>query len=239
MKALLYGKNSKNIAQLIQDLGIEIVDSSPDVVISYGGDGTLLTSERIYPGIPKLPIRDSRICNKCLNHTDTVVLKKLLDKKLRLKEHRKLHINIAGKDLFALSDFVVRNSEPIHTIRFKIKKNNTEINKILIGDGVILATPFGSTGYFKSITNISFDHGFALAFNNITERKNPIYFQEDQNETLELELKRGKATLSFDNNPEIINLKEGIKLLFDLSDKVAKIYDDTSLRCPNCRLTRG
>lgn len=215
------------------------MDSNPDIVISYGGDGTLLTSERIYPGIPKLPIRDSRICHKCLNHTDAVVLKKLLDKKLRLKEHRKLHTNIKGKDLFALSDFVVRNSKPIHTIRFKIKKNNTEINKIFIGDGVVAATPFGSTGYFKSITNTSFKYGFALAFNNITEKKEPIYLQEDKKSTVELELKRGQATLSFDNSPEIINLKEGIKLLFDKSNKLAKIYEDTSLRCPNCRLTQG
>ena len=150
-----------------------------------------------------------------------------------------MHINIFGKNLYALNDFVVRNTEPIHTIRFKVKTNNTPIDEILIGDGVVVATPFGSTGYFKSITNTSFNQGFALAFNNITERKNPIYLNEDKDETLELELKRGKATLSFDNSPEIINLREEIKILFDLSDKVAKIYENTSLRCPNCRLTRG
>ncbi len=236
MKALLTGKNAQNITSLVKKLGFEMVASDPDIIISYGGDGTLLASERLYPGIAKLPIRNSKICNKCLNHADETVLKKLLTGKLPLKEYRKLETNINGQTYLALNDFVIRNTEPVHTIRFKVFKNNTPINGILIGDGIVAATPFGSTGYFKSITNESFNHGFGLAFNNITERKNPVIFSDK--DTAEFNLIRGKATLTFDNNLKITNLREGTKLVFNLSGQAAKIYQDTSLRCPNCKIQR-
>ena len=232
MKILLFGKNSKNIEELVKKLGFEIVTSDPDVVISYGGDGTLLSSEREYPGIPKLPIRNSEFCNKCAEHEDEQILKKLLQGKLKLKEHRKLETEILYKPFLALNDFVVRNQDPTHTIRFKVTND-----KLLIGDGVVIATPFGSSGYFKSITGQTFSSGFGLAFNNITEKLAPIFFKN--NDQVNFKLIRGKATLSMDNNPDIFIIDEGSELIFKLSDQIAKIYGDTSLRCPNCQVIRG
>ncbi len=239
MKMLLFGKNSKNIEELVRENELEIVDSSPDVIISYGGDGTLLSSERKYPGIPKLPIRDSLFCHKCPNHQDAKVLKELTDGKLKLVEYKKLETILLYKNLFALNDFVVRNQDPTHTIRFKVTND-----KLLIGDGVVIATPFGSTGYFKSITGQTFEdglpagrQGFGLAFNNITEKLAPIFFKN--NDQVNFQLIRGKATLSMDNNPDIFIIDEGSELIFKLSDQVARIYQDTSLRCPNCQVIRG
>ncbi|MBI2018310.1 hypothetical protein HYS96_01250 [Candidatus Daviesbacteria bacterium] len=244
MKVLLHGNNAKNIAGLIQSLGFEIVTENPDVVISYGGDGTLLSSEKKYPGVPKLPIRDSLICKKCLNHEDKVILKKLLEKELQLKEYKKLHTSVYGKALLALNDFVVRNKEPIHTIRFKTLQDDTP-GEIYIGDGIVVSTPFGSTGYFKSITGESFSDGFALAFNNTTKKTAPIYLNQDEYDKADgfdkigFQLVRGKATLTFDNSPDVFSISEGTTLEFKLSDQVAKIYEDTSLRCPNCKVIRG
>ena len=232
MKILLFGKNSKNIEELVKSLGFEVVTSGPDVVISYGGDGTLLSSERKYPGIPKLPIRDSLFCHKCSNHQDEKVLKELTSGKLKLVEYKKLETILLYKNLFALNDFVVRNQDPTHTIRFKVTND-----KLLIGDGVVIATPFGSTGYFKSITDQTFSSGFGLTFNNITEKLAPIFFKN--NDQVNFKLIRGKATLSFDNNPDIFIIDEGSELVFKLSDQVAKIYEDSSLRCPNCQVNRG
>lgn len=231
MKILLYGKNSKNIEPLVKDLGLEIVTSSPDVIISYGGDGTLLSCEREFPDIPKLPIRNSQFCNKCIDHEDKIVLEKLLKGKLKLQGHRILQTTFLYKTFYALNDFVIRNSDPIHTIRFKINEG-----KLLIGDGIVVATPFGSTGYFKSITRQTFPKGFGVAFNNTTEATTPLLLKE--NNEVSFNLVRGKATLSFDNSPEIFTIDEGSQLEFKLSDQVAKIYMDTSLRCPNCKVVR-
>src|SRR3989338_572765 len=230
MKVLLFGQNAQNIKDLVEKSGLIIVDQSPDAVISYGGDGTLLSAERKYPGIPKLPIRDSQFCHKCLRHGDKKVLADLLAGKLKLNEYKKLHVSLGGKDFYALNDFVIRNQHPIHTIRFNVN------GKFFIGDGIVVSTPFGSTGYFKSITGQTFDQGFGLAFNNTTEKINPLFLTDDG--SVDFKLQRGKATLSFDNSPDIFTIDEGLELIFNLSNQVAKIYE-SSLRCPNCQVIRG
>lgn len=231
MRVILTGKNSKDIEKLVKKLGFEIVTEDSDVVLSYGGDGTLLSAERKYPGIPKLPIRDSLICKKCPEHNDEVLLKKLISNRLQLKVYRKLETEILFKKFYALNDFVVRNSFPIHAIRFDAN------DKFLIGDGIVIATPFGSTGYFKSITGKTFDSGFGIAFNNTTQEVSPLILKAGN--VVNFRLKRGKATLSFDNSPDIFNIDEGSELIFKLSDQVAKIYEDSSLRCPNCQIIRA
>lgn len=236
MSVLLIGRNSKDIESLIKSLGFEIVTSKPDVVISYGGDGTLLSSERLYPGIPKLPIRDSLVCKKCPNHEEKVLLQKLLEGKLKLKEYKKLETTILYQTFTAFNDFVIRNAEPMHAIRFQVASPMSS-NKILIGDGIVLSTPFGSTGYFKSITGETFEENWGLAFNNTTE-KIPSLFLKDE-DIVTFKLIRGSATLSFDNNPDIFKIDEGSQLQFKLSDKTAKIYELESLRCPNCKVVRG
>lgn len=234
MKVLLSGKNAKNIEELVKSLGLEIVTADPDIIISYGGDGTLLSSERYYPKIPKLPLRNSQFCNKCANHEDEVVLEKLLESSLKLKEYRKLETTLLYKNFYALNDFVIRNSVPTHTIRFKTSKTG---DKLLVGDGIVISTSFGSTGYFKSITSQTFEKGFGVAFNNTTEKVNPLFLEDEDKITIQLI--RGKATLSFDNSPDIFTIDEGSELIFKLSNQVAKIYEDTSLRCPNCKVIRS
>ncbi len=232
MKVTLVGKDTKEIEKLVKNLGLEIVTKNPDLTISHGGDGTLLSAEREYPGIPKLPLRNSQFCNKCADHEDNIMLRKLLDNKLKIKEYKKLETTVLYKKFYALNDFVIRNSDPTHTIRFKINAG-----KLLIGDGVVITTPFGSTGYFKSITGQTFDQGFGVAFNNTTEKVTPVIFQGQ--DSLNFKLIRGKATLSMDNNPDIFTIDESSELIFKLSDQIAKIYLDTSLRCPNCQVIRG
>ena len=79
MKVALFGKNSDSIRHFIPEYGFEISEDKPDVIVSYGGDGTLLSAERKFPGIPKLPIRDSKVCKKCPIHTTEHLLQKLSD----------------------------------------------------------------------------------------------------------------------------------------------------------------
>lgn len=241
MKILIEGKNAKDLTKAIKHLEFEIVSLNPDVIISYGGDGTLLSLERKYPGVPKLPIRDSLICKKCPKHKEEILLQALLQGKLKIKEYQKLHTNIYGTDLLALNDFVVRNENPTHTIRFKVFNNGIPVG-FFIGDGIVVATPFGSTGYFKSITKTSFEKesGFAMALNNIIEKNDPIHICGDEDDkTAQFMLVRGKATLSYDNSPDIFHISEGTKLSFELSEAKARIYELESLRCPNCQVIRN
>lgn len=233
MKVLLFGKYAKNIEDLVKSLDFEIVKENSQLVISYGGDGTLLSSEREYPGIPKLPLRNSQVCNKCSLHEDEIMLKKLLEGKLQLKEYKKLETKILHKNFYALNDFVIRNSLPTRAIRFRVSINN----QLLIGDGIVVSTSFGSTGYFKSITDQTFEKGIGIAFNNTTEEVLPVIL--DDQDSVTFKLIRGKATLSFDNNPDVFEIEENSELTFKSSNKEAKIYQLESLRCPNCKVIRG
>ena len=242
MKLLLFGKNTESLESLVKSQGFETVKSNPDLIISFGGDGTLLSCERQFPGIPKLPIRNNRFCKKCPKHKDEVILKKLNLDELKPTEYKKLETEVLFKNFYALNDFVVRNSDTTHTIRFKVTTSHPERaeraeGSLIIGDGIVISTPFGSTGYFKSITGKAFNKGFGMAFNNPTEKVDPLFLKDD--DTVRFNLIRGKATLSFDNSPDIFIIDEGSELIFKLSNQVAKIYDDTSLRCPNCQVIRG
>ena len=230
MKVLLFGKNIKNLEPQIKELGFE-VSSNPDLIISYGGDGTLLKAERAYPGVAKIPIRDPKNYLKCNKHTDAQILLDFKKNKLKLKESKKLETTLLYKKFYALNDFVVRNQHPIHAIRFEVN------NKYFIGDGIVVSTPFGSTGYFKSITSKTFTKGFGVAFNNTTQKTAPVFFPDQ--DIVTFKLIRGKASISFDNSPEIFNIDEGSELIFKVSDQVAKIYSPETLRCPDCQVKRA
>src|SRR3989344_8965228 len=185
MKVLVSGKNSEDLEPLVKQLGFEIVSENPEAVISYGGDGTLLSSERQYPSIPKLPIRSDSVSKKCADHQTESLLKNLLENGLNSKEYRKLETTIEGKPLLALNDFVIRNKDAIHSIRFRTPPDE----KLIIGDGVVISTPYGSSGYFQSITGQTFDSGFGLAFNNTTEKLEPQFFNEE--DQISFKLSRG------------------------------------------------
>lgn len=235
MKVLLFGKRSDRIKPLVKAMGFSIVEKNPEAVITYGGDGTLLSAESLFPSVPKLPIRDNSICIKCQKHQDEVVLKKLQEGKLQLMQTNKLEAHLKGKNLLATNDFTTRNSLQMHSIRYKVFKNNKQIDNLIIGDGVVLATSFGSSGYFKSITKKSFSKGFGLAFNNTTAVLEPLYF--DNKDAIKVVIVRGPATLTYDNNSDIYELVGKSEIIFKPSREKLLIYD-SSLNCQNCKLKR-
>ena len=57
---MILGDEIEGIPPLVEESGLEVVTENPDLIMTYGGDGLLLGSEREWPGIPKLPLRNSR-----------------------------------------------------------------------------------------------------------------------------------------------------------------------------------
>lgn len=236
MKVSLFGKNSDSIRHLIFQFGLELVDDKPEVIISYGGDGTLLSAERKFPGIKKLPIRDSNVCKKCPHHETETLLEALTQGKLNFQEFPKLEAKFASEDILAINDIVIRNSTPMHALRFRILKNNEPIKTdVFIGDGIVATTPFGSTGYYQSITRTTIDKGFAIAFNNSTKQTDPLEF--NHNDEIKLVVVRGPGNLSSDNSSKILFLREGDEVKIFPSPHNARIFMDT-LRCSDCVILR-
>jgi len=224
MKIAIFGRDREAIRLHKKDVKAAsfIYDErSPDIVVSLGGDGTFLMSERLYPGIPKILVRGHNICVKCEAGPLSEILQNLKAGKYRIEEYRKLEAEWRGKRILAVNDIVIRNKRPIHAIRFLLFVDGKQVNDELIGDGAVVSTPFGSTAYYYSITKKIFKSGIGIAFNNLAKKADHKITPEDS--TVEIKLTRGDATFSWDNNEEIVAMRTGESVKVRMSDKVARI----------------
>jgi len=223
-RVMIIGKPGREFSALkkkILSAGLHYDETNPEVVVSYGGDGTYLVAERSFPGIPKLLVRDSKICNKCHNKPDEHVFGAVAKNEYAVHDHIKLEAAIGKEKLIATNDFVIRNKFPTHAIRFSLKIDGKQLHGEIIGDGIVVSTAFGSTGYYFSVSRSTFEKGIGVAFNNTTQHLKPLELKEDQEITLTLT--RGDAVLVSDNDPTVIELKEGEKVTIKKSKNVAKI----------------
>ena len=205
--------------------GFVFVEKNPDFVISYGGDGMFLIAERIFPRVPKILLRDSKICNKCHNLPTEEVLKLLAEKKFRVEDSAKLSAELRNASEVikyeCANDFVLRNKWPIHPIRFEVYVNDKKIGDEFIGDGIVVSTSFGSGGYHHSITRKTFTKGIGIAFNNLT--KETSHLVVDESSEVKIKLLRGDFMFVADNNPKIFEPEEGTEIIIKRSPQSAKL----------------
>jgi NAD+ kinase len=228
IRLALIGKNQDNVKALqkrIQQAGFKIDQKRPEIVISFGGDGTYLYSERKYPGVPKLMIRDVEICEGSHFKKLNKVMHLLKQKKYTIKKHMKLEARVRrrGKTIQALecaNDFIIRNKELMEAMRFTLFVGEKQKNGEIIGDGVVVCTPFGSTAYFCAITRKSFRKGMGIAFNNPTQKLAPIITKK---KTITMKITRKDAELACDNDPQILQLEEGDEIFIQKSKNTANM----------------
>jgi len=220
-KVILVGRNLESIRPLIEQAKFALVNENPDFVISYGGDGTLMGSEFAYPGIPKIILRGSLICKKASLFSNEVVLEKIQNNQYHIESMEKLSVQSKGKELVALNDVVIHNKNPRHAIRYILSINDKQVGKEIIGDGIVVATTFGSTGYYRSITDSFFEVGIGLAFNNSTEQSDHIVLKNES--IIKLHITRGPAMIYADNQEDEIELSDGDIAIVKLSGQIANI----------------
>ena len=220
-KVILVGRNSESIRPLIERIGFVLVNENPDFVISYGGDGTLMGSEFEHPGVPKIILKGSLICKKASSFSNEVVLEKIKNNQYRIEVMEKISVQSKRKELIALNDVVIHNKNPRHAIRYILSINDKQIGKEIIGDGVVVATPFGSTGYYRSITDSFFEVGIGLAFNNSTEQSDHMVLKNES--IIKLHITRGPAMIYADNQEDEIELPDGEVVIIKLSGQIANI----------------
>lgn len=236
----IIGKSSEKIEQLKQLLpkyNLTYTEKFPDIVISYGGDGMFLIAERMYPNIPKALLRDSQICNNCSNCSPEELLKKISQKEYKVKELVQLKAshkdNNEMRELIGINDIVIRNFFPTEALRFKYKIDNQEYSRELIGDGIVIATPFGSNkgAYYNSITRNIITDQIGIALNNITTPHN--HHTIHPTSTIEIIITRGQGVLVADNNRDYINLSKDNTIKIKLHNTTAKILEFNSPVRPN------
>lgn len=234
MRIMVYGRNLDDLYPLLDEFPVEFDESDPEIVISYGGDGTLLGAERDFPGIPKCPIRDSRSSAKCEKHGERAVLSKLFGGELKSTALIKLQGRINNKPEcpIGMNDVVIDRKFQASAIRYRLWLDDLLYARHIVGDGVVLATPFGSSGYYRSITHSMFTLGLGLAFNNSTEVVNHLVIE--QQSVVEVEITRGPAVLFADNDLIQYPLDKGDRVTLSIAPGSAVVLGLNIFRCPDC-----
>jgi NAD+ kinase len=135
----------------------EDMDSSIDCLISLGGDGTLLDTVTLVKetGIPVLGINYGRLGflanigkEEISNAIEALVERKyVLDKRTLL--HLDSNLPLFGDVPYALNEFTLHKSDTSPMIKIHTYLNGEFLNTYW-ADGLIVATPTGSTGYSLS-----------------------------------------------------------------------------------------
>lgn len=223
----------------------KIVDNplDSDIIVSYGGDGNLLETMHIANGIPIIPIRNYALCGKhepfnCLNFA-RIISKEQFSEYTNIVKINNLKTFIDGELVGdAFSEVCIRNINSRNAIRFDVLVNDLTYVEDIIGDGIIVATAYGSTGYFRSITRTMFKHGVGLAFNNPTQPTTNIITDELSN--FSIKIKRCGANVQIDNiESKSFNVNEQSNIEIKMAnDNVANILFLGQFMCTNCRKKR-
>ena len=133
--------------------GVEIKDLSGDVIISLGGDGTILhILSQINKPILGINFGGVGFLNELepdsdmLTAIDNVIHKKYFEEKLHRIDTFLNGLNVGT----AVNEIVLHTSRVAKIQGFEISTNGKLIDSFR-GDGVIIATPTGSTSYSMSI----------------------------------------------------------------------------------------
>ncbi len=236
-RVAVVSQKAAQVRLLLKKHGFSVVSSpsaKPDVVVAFGGDGTILESERRYPGVPKLSARDSRHCHLCTvryagKHAREVVcwsclqtgIDALKDGAFDVVSHAKVDAVFGKEKLTGLNEVQLHNPDPRRAVRFSIAADGRTLAHDVIGDGVLLATPFGAGGYFRSICRQSFDSGFGWALNNPVEPQGPWFFGKAFT-PIHVRVQRGPAWVLADNAARKLIVPNGGKVVFRRSPHVAR-----------------
>ena len=233
MKVAICGRNLDDLFPLLAELPLEIDGENPDVVVSYGGDGSLLGAERAFPGVPKCPLRDWRNNPKCPVHDERHVLTALVEGTLSETRICTLEgVTDDGRTVAGINDVCVGKQNITSAVRFRLWFNNKLHKNQIVGDGLVIATPFGSTGYYRNITRSSFHLGLGVAFNNSSVPLDHLVVPEST--SIRIEILRGPAVLLADNSPDRVELEKGQFVTIRTRPEQTHILGLDIFRCPDC-----
>ncbi len=165
--------NSKKVTHLISDSFLESAKnnktlkrchfvpneemfSESDIIVSIGGDGTVLTTGYLArnSGTPMLGVNFGKL--GFLAEHEIKNLDSLIDELLREEYHIEERITLSGaasqngkEEYFAINDIVIDKGKWPKMIELELKVDNKYVSTFL-ADGIIISTPTGSTGYSLS-----------------------------------------------------------------------------------------
>lgn len=130
---------------------------SADILICFGGDGTLLHAAKLayQHGIPVLGVNMGSVGFMAeLEHSELRQLSRLVKGDYKVEQRMMLEITLLrdGKTVFtdlALNDAVITKGTIARVVDLMVSSDGEQVSSVS-GDGVVVATPTGSTAYSLS-----------------------------------------------------------------------------------------
>ena len=209
------------------------LDSSIDLMITIGGDGTLLRSITFVRdlGIPIIGINTGRLGFLATLNQEilNVELKKILKAEFDVEERSLLEVSIdKNQDFydfnFALNEVSVGRKNTTSMIEIKTILDGEYLNTYW-ADGLIVSTPTGSTGYSLScggpiMTPSSQTFSITpIAPHNLNAR--PLVISDEIKIELSVEGREKSHLLSLDS--QIISLKNNVKIFIKKANYKVKL----------------
>ena len=187
-----------------------------DFLLSLGGDGTMLAAVSVIrdSGIPIAGINLGRLgfLANIPKENIEIALGKILDTQYSLQKRTLLSVEssqkeLFGNDNFALNDITVFRYDSSSMITVNVMLDNELLNSYW-ADGLIIATPTGSTAYSLSCGGPIIMPGSGnfvitpISPHNLNVR--PIVISSDMKLTLKIESRTDKYILSCDSKSETL-----------------------------------
>lgn len=121
-----------------------------DFIIALGGDGTILRTSKILKDIeiPTIGINLGSLgfLTTFSKEERIEAIENFLKKEVIIEKRMLIKVSFKSEDFFVLNDVVINMGSSLRMIEVKLYVNNEFVNKFN-GDGIIVATPTGSTAY--------------------------------------------------------------------------------------------
>ena len=201
-----------------------------DLIIVFGGDGTLLNSARQYLEyeIPILGVNMGNVGFLTDIKTDNFEesLKEILNGSYKIEERNLVSAQYNGDHIYGLNEVVIHSGAYAQLMRYRLNVNNKVVYEQR-SDGLIVATPTGSTAYALSaggpIIHPSLDVWTILPMLPQSLSSRPFIISS--NENVEIELFDGpsdNAKICVDGQDDI-DLPYGVKITISKTHKTLKL----------------
>ena len=138
---------------LLTSLSHEEFSSKVDLIIVFGGDGTLLGSARRYLkfNIPILGINMGTVgfLTDIKIEDFEIVIKDIIDGNCKIEERNLVSATFNNTTVYGLNEIVIHSGAYTQLMRYRLSVNEKVVYEQR-SDGLIIATPTGSTAYALS-----------------------------------------------------------------------------------------
>lgn len=141
------------LAAFLERRGVEVDGDDPDLVVSLGGDGTLLRAAQAAHAADALLLGVNLGNMGYLTETDADgacdSLARVLDGRFEVDDRMMLECDVGGRAHVGLNEVLVERTERVRLVRLSVTVGGERL-AAFNADGVIVATPTGSTAYALS-----------------------------------------------------------------------------------------